>query len=248
MSGAQITLMLPGAFRELTEAIRRAFAEEGKGIELAFHPSAPSGMLAQALLEGAHADVIVSANWAFMERLQEVGLVPAPQVLAGNRLCLVVRPDSGSLVTGADSLAQPGLRVVVTQPITDPRGQYVRELFARAGIVAAMQEKARRGELMHARGSADVPAYLADGRAEAGILYVSEAQHLTDRLQVIPLPQPLELSDRIRFTIGAVASGGRPKPEAERFVDFSTGDAGQSVLAAAGFLPRATLVDGGCHG
>ena len=248
MAATQLTLMLPGAFREVAESIREAFARQEPGIELSFHPFLPSGMLAQAVLEGAAADVIVSANWAFIERLQDVGLVPAPQVLAGNRLCIVARADSRVPVTRAESLAQPGLRVVVSQPVTDPCGQYVRELFARAGIDPAMREKARRGELVHARGSADLPAFLADGRAEAGVLYASEAGRLVDRVSVVPLPDPFALADRIRFFAGTIVCGREPRPEAERFVAFLTGPAGQELLAAAGFVPRAALGEGRAGG
>ncbi|MCM8749267.1 molybdate ABC transporter substrate-binding protein [Thermomicrobiaceae bacterium CFH 74404] len=244
MTATQLRLLFPGAFREIAETIRTAFAREAPGIELTFHPFLPSGMLAQAVLEGTEVDIVVSANWAFMDWLREVGIVPEPRVFAGNRLCVIALPDARPPVTGVDSLAQPGLRLVVSQPITDPCGQYVRAFFARAGIVEAMREKARRGELVHTRGSADLPAALFDGRADAGILYLSEARRLAGRLRVIALPEGLDLHDQIRFTAGTVARGGSQKPEAERFLRFLTGDPGQMLLEAAGFLPLARLSGG----
>jgi molybdate transport system substrate-binding protein len=216
-----------------------AFSRSEPAIRLSFGAFGPTGVLASEILQGAEAEVFVSANWPYMDDLCRAGLVRDPRVVAGNRLCIVVRAGNAGAVGGLASLTRPGLTVVAPQHETDPCGKYVSSLFARAGIAAAMAAKEAAGELFHSRGSTDLPQHVTDGIAAAGILYVSEALSIPG-VEIVRLPAPLDMSDSIAFTIGAV---GRPNPAspALRFVDHMTGHEGQQVLAEQGMLPAATV-------
>ena len=173
-----------------------------------------------------------------MDDLCRAGLVRDPRTVAGNRLCIVVPAGNAGGIGGLADLSRPGLTVVTPQRETDPCGQYVATLFARAGIAPAMAAKEAAGELVHSRGSADLPRHVTDGTAAAGLLYLSEAASIPG-VEVVRLPAPLDMSDSITFTIGAV---GRPDPVpvALRFVDHMTGHAGQRVLLEQGMLPGPT--------
>ena len=231
-----LRLFLPGAFANMGDALSEGFAALAPGVELEFHTFVPSGVLAREIIAGAPADVYVSANLRFMDEVRRAGLAPAPRPLAGNRLCLIVRPDRAHLVAALADLTRDGLRVVTPQAETDPCGQYVREMFARAGLTTAMEGKAARGELLHSLGSGDLPAFLADDRADAGVFYVSEALALGATVVAVALPPALDMRDQIVFTIAAIVRYGRSHPAAERFVAFLTGPDGQRLLRGFGFL------------
>ena len=83
---------MPGAFARLGPRLAEAFAGAGcePDADVAFARFRPSGLLAQAILDGSEAaDVYVSANVLWMRRLQRAGLVRRWTTLARNRLCLI---------------------------------------------------------------------------------------------------------------------------------------------------------------
>jgi molybdate transport system substrate-binding protein len=232
---------MPGAFAGLPEDLRAGFSAVAPGAELAFHAFVPSGILAREILDGAEADVYVSANVRFMADLWRAGLVPHPHLLAGNRLCIIVRPDRADRIRRLEDLIRPDVRLVTPQSATDPCGQYVVELFERAGLAEAMRTKEENASLIHSVGSGDLPAFLADDRADAGIFYASEAQGLGDAVVTVDLPTDLDFRDRITFVIGVVVRGDHLHPLARAFVDFLVGSDGQALLSRHGFLPAASV-------
>jgi molybdenum ABC transporter molybdate-binding protein len=219
---------MPGAFARLGPRLAQEFVASG-GRPIAFAPFRPSGLLAASILAGELADVYVSANVLWMRRLQRAGLVRHWGTLARNRLCLIARPDVR--LAGLAELSRAGLSVVAPQADTDPCGRYVEECWRAHGLLPAMRAKQTSGELVRSVGSGDLPAFLLDGRAQVGVLYLSEACQLDARvIRTIELPPGQDLHERIRFVVGALTAGGEP------FVRWLRGPAGQARMAAAGFV------------
>jgi len=233
-----LSLFAPGSLAGLRETLPRAFARVAPATELVFHPPAYSGLLAAQILAGARVDVFVSANRAYMADLHAAGLVPEPRVLAGNRLALVAREGLAEPVVALADFARPGLCLVVPPAATDPLGRYTEDLFAHAGLTAAIAAKRAAGEVLDELGA--LPRLLADGRVDAAIVYASSAPSFPASA-VVPLPPDLDRHDRIAFTVGAVRRDGQRRPAADRLVDFMVGFDGQAILVAAGFLPASTV-------
>jgi ABC-type molybdate transport system substrate-binding protein len=130
-------------------------------------------------------------------------------------------------------LLRPSLVVVVPQSATDPCGRYVEQLWRREGMLGDVLAKQARGELLRSVGSGDLPGYLLDGRAQAGMFYLSEARQLDPvRVQTLELPPTDDLRERIRFVVAALGARGEP------FARFLLGPEAQSILRAAGFITR----------
>lgn len=235
-----LRLFLPGAFAGPLDDLARLWQATAPDVALDFHPFVPSGILAREILDGAPADVYVSANRRFMDEVWEAGLVAHQRRLAGNRLCIIVRRHRAADVRSLPDLCRPGLRVVTPQSATDPCGQYIVELWERAGLGDAMSTKEARGELIHSVGSGDLPRFLGDGRADAGVFYASEARSLGDAVATVFLPPELDFHERIAFWIGTVARAGRRHPAGDASVDLMTSAAGQDLLVTHGFLPAAS--------
>ncbi len=229
-----LRIFMPGAFAGMPDDLRVEFATRAPEAELWFHAFVPSGILAREILDGEVADVAVSANPKFMTALWSAGFATDPRVLAGNRLCIIVRPDQSEQVRDLHDLLRDDVRVVTPQSDTDPCGQYVAEMFARAGAAGSMHRKEDAGTLIHSVGSGDLPAF---GRTDAGIFYASEARALADRVSTVELPPELDLCEQIIFVISAIKKTERAHPLAPVFVDFMTGARGQALLSRYGFLP-----------
>ncbi|MGI9148695.1 MAG: molybdate ABC transporter substrate-binding protein [Chloroflexota bacterium] len=223
-----VRVSMPGAFARLGPELGHEFSA-ATGRAVAFAPFRPSGLLAADILAGVQADVYVSANVQWMRRLQQAGAVRHWTTLAGNRLCLITRPDSG--VERLLDLVRPYLRVVAPQAATDPCGRCVELSWRSAGVLPAMRAKEAAGELLRSLGSGDLPAFLIDGRVEVGRLYVSEARQLdSECVRIVELPSGQDLHERIRFVVAALTPPGKP------FVRWLLEPSAQARLGAAGFL------------
>lgn len=221
---------MPGAFAQLGPALAQDFSARS-GQPIAFAAFRPSGLLAEAILAGEPADVYVSANVDWMRRVQRAGLVRRWATLARNRLCLIGLP--GTRLEQVADLARPGLRVVAPQAATDPCGRYAEVCWREAGILRQMRAKQATGELVRSIGSGDLPQFLLDGRAQVGMLYVSEARQLdAARVHTFELPPDTDLHTRIRFVVGALTERGQP------FMRWLLGPDAQARLGSAGFLAR----------
>ena len=78
----------------------------------------------------------------------------------------------------------------------------------------------------------DVLNKVATGEADAGLVYVTDVQAAGGRVKGITFPESSEVVNT--YPIGALTDS-KNKELAQEFVDHVTGDAGQQVLADAGF-------------
>jgi molybdate transport system substrate-binding protein len=219
---------MPGAFARLGPRLASAFTA-ASGCPITFAAFRPSGLLATAILAGEPADVYVSANVQWMRRMQQAGRVRRWATLARNRMSVIALPEVP--VERLDDLRRPGLQVVAPQAATDPCGRYVELCWREAGLLPAMRAKQASGELFRSVGSGDLPAFVLDGRAQAGMLYISEARQLDPTLiDTVELPDDQDLHARIRFVVGALSPAGQP------FVRWLLEPDAQAHFRAAGFL------------
>lgn len=233
-----LVVRFPGAFRSFFPEIRALWAEEVPDIPLEISVSQPSGLLAEAVLEGEAADVLFSASLAYLDLLNEIGVCEPPVVIARNRLAIAVRYEWADRVQMLADALEPGPRLGVPQPITDPCVQYVRRMLAEAGLVAAFREKVQRGEVVHTRGSPALLDLLLQSRIDLALLYASELRH-ADRTVLVQreLGSPLDLAREIRFGGAVVMREGQARPEARAFLALKRGPKGQTLLVDQGFLP-----------
>ncbi len=233
---APLVVFAPGSLIPVQEILREGFAQTVPDVEVVFHPPTHSGLLAQQILAGGAADVFISAGWRYVVELHEAGLLADPEVIAGNRLALLVRPDLATEIGGIHDLARPGLRLLVPPEASDPLGQYTAELFSVAGMEDAIAEKRRRGEISERLGG--LHDTLASIGVDAVVLYASMLETFAAAGSAIPLSAPYDLNDRIVFGAGAIVRDGQTHPAAAGFLAFLIGPLGQSLLTETGFLPR----------
>ena len=73
---------------------------------------------------------------------------------------------------------------------------------------------------------------MTSGQADAGLVYVTDAQGAGDKVTAVPFP---ESADAVNIYPIAVLEQSTQPELARKFVDLVTGEAGQKVLNAAGF-------------
>jgi molybdate transport system substrate-binding protein len=235
----------PGSIAPFQKAIRDGFHAEDAGCDVRFCQPAYSGLLAAQILNGAPADVFISANRRYIEELRTAGLVVAPRAIAGNRLCLIVRADRvGEIAVTAD-LTRDNVRLLIPPAESDPLGAYVEELFAQLGLTEAFERKRRRGEI--ADDLRALPERLATGTVDAALVYATSAPQLAPSGVAVALSPAENMSGRIVFTAGAVRRAGAQHPAADRFVAYLAEGPGQTLLVQAGFLPAEVALGAATH-
>lgn len=216
------------AAASLTEAftqIGRDFEAANPGVRVTFN-FAGSSTLAQQINEGAPADVFASANPANMDVVTDAGAAAGdPVIFARNALVIVVAAGNPHGITGLADLADPDIKVALCAEQV-PCGAASRTALDAAGVT-----------LTPVTLEQDVRATLTKvtlGEVDAALVYQTDVAVAGDAAEAVEFPEALRAVNDYPI----VALRDAPNPSAaEAFVAHVLSDAGQAVLADAGFLP-----------
>jgi len=186
-----------------------------------------SGALATQIEQGAPADVFAAASAKQPAQLLAKGLIAAPVKFATNRLVLVVPTGNPAHITTVSDITKPGVKLVICAASV-PCGDYARSVFTNLGIATA----ATKNVVSEASDVTQVVAQVALGQADAGFVYITDADAANGKLTVIELPAAAKpaTSDYI-----AVVKSGPHQAGATDFVQEVMSARGQAILRAAGF-------------
>ena len=229
----QSSPLLVSAAISLTDALRdieRAYTAEGGGaVRFNF---AGSNVLARQIVNGAPADVFVSADTVQMDYAQRAGAVDAStrRSVVANRLALIVPRDARVPIGDPRDLASPAVRrIAIGDPAAVPAGQYARQYLERAGLWAAVQSKLLP--------LANVRAALAaaqSGGVAAAIVYESDAA-ASDRV-VVAYVVPEAQAPPIVYPAAIVARSGN-REAAERLLGYLHSARARGIFERYRFRP-----------
>jgi molybdate transport system substrate-binding protein len=193
----------------------------GADVEFSF---AGSSDLATQLINGAPADVFASADTNNMNKAGEAGLISGDPVnFATNTLTIVTAPGNPKKIASFRDLTQPDLSVVVCAPQV-PCGSATEKVEKAAGVqLDPVSEESQ---------VTDVLGKVTTGQADAGLVYVTDAQGAGDQVTAVAFP---ESADAVNTYPISVLEQSQNSELAKRFVDVVTGEQGQKILTAAGF-------------
>jgi molybdate transport system substrate-binding protein len=226
-----ITVYASASLIKSFTAIGRGFeaANPGYSVEFVF---AGSQELSVAVADGAAVDVFASGNTADMTAVQSAGLASgAPVPFAANRLVLVVPAGNPGHVVSLAELTRPGTRVAVC---------------GAEGACGAATELAqhRAGVQLHPQLSEPTSRAVLDdvtaGKADAGIVFRTEAEAAGDKVSVVELPG--DVDDATSWI--TVINGTHLAGEAGQFVQEVTGPRGRQILQDDGFSEPLKNPDG----
>lgn len=210
---------LTDAFNELSDE----FEAEHPGVRVTVNYGGSSG-LAQQLLEGAPGDVFASADTNNMTKVTDAGLSDhQPQIFATNSLTVVVPADNPADITSFDDLQREGVSLVTCAPEV-PCGASTRTVEEANGVdLKPVSEE---------NAVTDVLGKVRSGQADAGIVYVTDADSAGQEIRQVQLPR----ADQAVNEYPVVTLRSSTETElAEEFVHLVTGERGQTVLREAGF-------------
>jgi molybdate transport system substrate-binding protein len=219
------------AAASLTDAMREIgvhfeAARPGRIVRFNF---AASGALLQQIVRGAPVDVFVSADPEAMNRGIDAKVIdPATRRdFASNSLVLVAPKQGAAPVASMADLTRPEVRrIAVGKPATVAAGRYAKQALERAQLWAALQPRLVLAD--HTRQALD---YVARGEAEAGLVFLTDAESMKDKVRVVatggghlPIAYPVAVTVQTPQRAAAMA-----------FIAFLFDERSQAILARHGF-------------
>ena len=194
--------------------------------------TASSATLARQILQGAPADVFISASPAWMDRVEAEGLLAAGPAgrrdWLGNRLVCVVVTDAEWAPGDIGNLADPRIASLALATESAPVGAYAREALTRARVPLP-------GRVVAGLNARDTLAKVALGAAAVGMVYRTDVR-LEPRVRVAFAVDPA-LHSPIIYPAAGLARSRFPE-DCVRLLAALHSAAVRETAAAHGFIPR----------
>ena len=221
--GGKLIVFAAASLKKSFTEIGEQFKTDNPGSDVEFNFAGSSDLVTQ-LTQGAPGDVFASADTKNMDKAAQADLLAGDPVnFASNTLTIVTAPGNPKKVASFKDLAQPGLSVVVCAPQV-PCGSAAEKVEKATGVqLNPVSEESQ---------VTDVLGKVTSGEADAGLVYVTDAQGAGDKVTAVPFPESAEAVNTYPI---AVLKQSKDQELAGKFVDLVTGAAGQKVLNAAGF-------------
>ena len=239
VGGAGRPTLLVSAAASLSEAIgvvaERFEAEQEIRIRLNV---AGSQVLASQIIEGAPADVFISADVLQMDRAVEAGRIDAARRvdLLSNQLVIVVPSDRAGTVAGPRDLANASIRrIALGDPEAVPAGVYARRYLESQGIWESLA-----GRIVPTSSVRAALRAVEAGTVDAGIVYRTDVR--TAAGAVVAFAVPPERGPPIVYP-AAVTRNARNPGGATRFLDYLQTDAARRGFDEAGFISLPAAAD-----
>lgn len=199
--------------------------EEELDIRLAMS-FASSAVVARQVVEGAPADVLITADRESMQVAAAAGAVGPRTVVARNRLALVVRDGNPARIDSVADLRRRDLKLVLCDPDV-PCGRLASALLNRVGVTVSPDSLEEN--------VAAAVGKVALGEADATIAYGSDVAGERRDIDEVPLP---EANQRVLEAVypAAVVRRAARRAAAQTFIDLLASPEGVEAFQRAGFL------------
>ncbi len=224
-----VTLNISAAasLQEAMTELETKFKEIEPNVKLEVNLGA-SGALQQQIEEGAPCDVFISAGEKQMTALSDKDLLLADtnKTLLTNDLVLVAA--KGTKVKDLDALSTADIsKIAIGDPESVPAGKYAKEVLENTKLYDKVEDK-----LVLAKDVKEVLAWVQQGNAEVGFVYLSDAQG-ADGVEVAYTTEA-DSHSPINYPI-AVLKSSEKQDKAKAFEDFLLSADGQTILEKYGF-------------
>ena len=189
-----------------------------------------SGKLQTQIEEGLQADIFMSAAEKQMTALSESGLINPESVvnLLENEIVLIAPVNSQTTVKSFSEIGNAET-IAIGDPASVPAGQYAQEALTSLGVWDAIQSKTSFGTNV-----TEVLNAVAEGSADLGIVYATDAAQMPDKVKVIASAPDGSLKSKVIYPAGILAQAPHPD-EAKIFLDFLKSKEALEIFEKNGF-------------
>jgi len=187
-----------------------------------------SGKLQTQIEQGASVDVFMSAAMKQMTALDTEGLILKDSIvqLFSNKIVLIVPKDSTLGLTSYADIVKAN-KIAIGDPATTPAGQYGKESLTNLNLWDQVSAKASLGTNV-----TEVLNWVASGSADAGIVFVTDAQS-NSNVKVVA-EAPATSYSKVIYPVGIVKAS-KNQDAAKAFEEYLKTDEAIKIFESYGF-------------
>src|SRR6478609_8714156 len=226
-SGGTLNVFAAASLTNAFDALGKTYEQQNPGWSVRLNYDG-SDILAAQIEQGVPADVYAAASAKYPEQLQGENLLGDTTNFATNTLVLIVPADNPANIKSVNDLTKDNAKVVIGDDSV-PIGSYTRDVLDGLGIniddlnIVSQEQKVT-----------DISAKVSLGEADAGFVYVTDAQAAGDKVKSIDLPA--DANATATYPIG-ILTDSKNQEAAQRWIDLVMSSDGQQVLQSFGFGP-----------
>lgn len=219
-----LTVYAAASLKDTFTALGKTFESQHPGTTVQFTFGGSSALVAQ-LDQGAPADVFASADQANMTKAVQAEVIDGdPVPFATNTLEIATAPGNPQGIADLSDLTGSDVQLVVCAPEV-PCGAATTKVAQLAGVTLS--------PVSEESSVTDVLTKVETGQADAGLVYRTDVKAAGDKVTGVSFAQADQVVND--YPIAKVARTGARTQLAADFVTLVTSEAGQQVLADAGF-------------
>lgn len=227
-----LTIQAAASLKNAMADVTEAYKEKDPNVELTFNYGG-SGDLQKQIenATGAEFDFFISAAQKQMDALEQGGYLDndTRENFVENKLVLIAPKDSDT-VTDIQSLTSSNVETIALgEPSKVPAGQYAEEAFQNLGMLDEIKAKA-----VYAKDVTQALTYVANGEAQAGVVYKTDAIS-NDQVKIVA-EFPADSYTPVVYPM-AVLKQGEKKDAAKAFEEFLKSDDVSKIMEKYGFTP-----------
>jgi molybdate transport system substrate-binding protein len=193
-----------------------------------------SGKLQEQIEGGLEPSIFFSAATKQMTALVEGGYIDEANVtkLLENQVVLITSVNSETKVTDFANITDAA-SIAIGDPASVPAGQYAQEVLTTLGSWAKVEAKASLGTNV-----TEVLNAVAEGSAEVGIVYATDAASMPDKVKVIAVAAADTMEKPVLYPVATLNVIPDTDQEAvAAFYDFLKGSEAKAIFEKYGFKP-----------
>lgn len=224
-----LTVSAAASLKTSLEEVGQAYAAERPGSPVVFNFGA-SGSLQQQIEQGAAVDVFIPAAEKQMDILEKEGLLAdnTRTDLLENRIVLIVPENSPGIRNFTGLTSERIKKIALGEPDSVPAGTYAREVLVSFKVFESIKTK-----LVYGSDVRQVLTWVETGNADAGLVYETDAK--TSERVKIAATAPGDSHEPVVYP-AAVIKASKNINEAEKFMEFLTGEKSKTIFEKHGFL------------
>jgi molybdate transport system substrate-binding protein len=210
----------------LDEVAAQFTAQTGNTVTISY---AGSNALAKQIIEGAPADLFLSANTEWMDQVEQAGLVQDRANILGNRLVLIGHGDAAPMqISAGTDLARMlnGGKLAMALVDSVPAGQYGKAALEKLGLWDDVGADVAQSDNVRA-----ALVLVAAGEAPYGIVYATDAA-VEDDVTIVG-DFPADSYPPITYPAALLTEAADDADRA--FFDAIRGDAADAIFEKHGF-------------
>ena len=229
-NGAEVNVYAAASLTDVMKEIASAYEKES-GDKILFNFGA-SSLLARQIIEGAPADMFLSADEAKMDELEQAGLIATEtrRDLLSNLFVIVVPYDSKLVIASPEELVTKSQKIAVADPRAVPAGIYTKEYLTRLGLWQKLEPKIVPTENVRA-----ALAAVESGNVDAGFVYKTDA-NISSKVR-IAFTVTVEQGPQIRYPV-ALIKEAKEKNAAAKFLAYLQSASARKTFERYGFIVK----------